>query len=356
DAFAIVLAAYHPRLNLLGISTVHGNASLQRTTANAGSVLTAIGRPDVPVYPGAAKPFCRPAVHAPDIHGVTGLDGTHLLPEATAPPITDVHAILGIRDTLLAQPKDTAWLVATGALTNVAMLFATFPELVIHIKGLSIMGGAIGGGFTHAPLGHVKGEGERFGNHTWWAEFNIYCDPEAAQSLLSNPELAAKTTLIPLDVTHQVLATQDVQQRILHGSSKFRKPAALKLRQMLYELLIFFAHTYAEVFGITAGPPLHDPIAVAVLLAGPLSLSDTHQRDLQFDDCGGERWVVTVITDGLHSDTESKRGQVGRTVIREAVIGEGGVFVPRGLDVQQFWSIMEQCVDRASESISSADA
>ena len=125
---------------------------------------------------------------------------------------------------------------------------------------------------------------------------------------------------------------------------------------MLYELLIFFAHTYAEVFGITAGPPLHDPIAVAVLLAGPLSLSDTHQRDLQFDDCGGERWVVTVITDGLHSDTESKRGQVGRTVIREAVIGEGGVFVPRGLDVQQFWSIMEQCVDRASESISSADA
>lgn len=69
DAFAILLAAHHPGLDLLGISTVHGNASLQRTTANAGSVLTAIGKSEIPVYPGAAKPFCRKEVHAPDIHG-----------------------------------------------------------------------------------------------------------------------------------------------------------------------------------------------------------------------------------------------------------------------------------------------
>lgn len=69
DAFAILLAASHPNLELLGVSTVHGNASLRRTTANALSVLTAIGRSDIPVYPGAVKPFCRDAVHAPDIHG-----------------------------------------------------------------------------------------------------------------------------------------------------------------------------------------------------------------------------------------------------------------------------------------------
>ena len=69
DAFAILLSAHHPYLHLLGISTVHGNASLESTTVNAGAVLTAIGRPEVPVYPGAAKPFCREAVHAPEIHG-----------------------------------------------------------------------------------------------------------------------------------------------------------------------------------------------------------------------------------------------------------------------------------------------
>jgi uridine nucleosidase len=69
DVFAILIAAHHPSLNLLGISTIHGNASLEKTTANAGSVLEAIGRPEIPVYPGAKKPFCRIAVHAPSIHG-----------------------------------------------------------------------------------------------------------------------------------------------------------------------------------------------------------------------------------------------------------------------------------------------
>lgn len=69
DAFAILLAAHHPSLHLLGITTVHGNSSLENTTTNALRVLEAIGRPDVPVYAGSRKPFCRPVVHAPDIHG-----------------------------------------------------------------------------------------------------------------------------------------------------------------------------------------------------------------------------------------------------------------------------------------------
>lgn len=71
DALAILLATHHPALRLLGITTVHGNSSLANTTANAGSVLEAIGRPEVPVYPGANKPFSRLAVHAPDIHGAS---------------------------------------------------------------------------------------------------------------------------------------------------------------------------------------------------------------------------------------------------------------------------------------------
>ena len=78
---------------------------------------------------------------------------------------------------LSAQPPGTAWVVATGALTNVALLFAVYPQLVEHIAGLSIMGGAVGGGFTDAKLGVVKRKGEteeRFGNITSWAEFNIY--------------------------------------------------------------------------------------------------------------------------------------------------------------------------------------
>jgi uridine nucleosidase len=79
-----------------------------------------------------------------------------------------------MRDTLLAQPKETPWVVATGALTNVALLFATFPEVVGHIRGLSVMGGAIGQKFTEAPMSRLLGEESRIGNVTPWAEFNIY--------------------------------------------------------------------------------------------------------------------------------------------------------------------------------------
>ncbi len=117
--------------------------------------------------------------------GETGLDGTTLLPPppplpsasfgANVEPPAETNAIRAMRSALLAQDPGTPWLVATGALTNVALLFATFPEVVGHIAGLSVMGGAVGGGFTDAGLGHVRGEqGGRVGNVTRWAEFNVY--------------------------------------------------------------------------------------------------------------------------------------------------------------------------------------
>lgn len=103
--------------------------------------------------------------------GATGIDGTELLPEPTSPPITNINAILGMRDALLSQPKGEAWVVATGALTNIGLLFATFPELATHIKGLSVMGGAIGDGFTSTTK---KDSNQPFGNTTYYAEFNVY--------------------------------------------------------------------------------------------------------------------------------------------------------------------------------------
>lgn len=177
----------------------------------------------------------------------------------------------------------------------------------------------------------------------------LQCDPEAAQAIFSDPVLAAKTTLIPLDLTHQVLATADVRRGILFKSPEYKdsahpevEAAPLTLRAMLHDLLIFFASTYADVFGLARGPPLHDPIAVAVLLADA-----SRGEPLHFDDRGGERWHVDVVTDGLHSDRSDERGQVGRTRVREALVGEGGVRIPRGVDVEQFWAIIESCVQRA---------
>lgn len=262
----------------------------------------------------------------------------------------------------MGQEEGTAWVVATGALTTVALLFATFPEVVGHIKGLSVMGGAVGGGFTGAPMGRVEGQGERFGNWTRWAEFNIYvcihvlpevvcnltieqCDPEAAKSIFSNRTLANKTTLIPLDLSHQVLATRQVQQTLLIGTlTKDSSTAAINLRQMFHDLLVFFAHAYREVYGLTEGPPLHDPIAVAVLLesiTGPM---------IEFADNGGERWHVNVITDGLHSRHEKEQGQVGRTVVIKST--GGGVRIPRSMEVESFWKVIDRCLEEAERAVS----
>lgn len=96
------------------------------------------------------------------------------MPKANIPPVTDQNSILAMRNALLAEQKGTPWVVATGPLTNIALLFATFPELAGHVQGLSIMGGAIGNGFTAAPMSRLPGDEARIGNSTVWSEFNIY--------------------------------------------------------------------------------------------------------------------------------------------------------------------------------------
>lgn len=174
DALAILIAARSPDLRLLGISTVYGNAPLEKTTYNTRAVLQAIGRTDVPVYPGASGPLEREACFAPGIHGETGLDGTTCLPKPTVEAKTDMSAIDAMYRALSAQPAGTAWLVAVGTLTNVAKLFDKYPDLAEHISGLSVMGGCIGEGFTDAPLGTIQaGDGaqDRCGNWTPFAEY-----------------------------------------------------------------------------------------------------------------------------------------------------------------------------------------
>ena len=239
-------------------------------------------------------------------------------------------------------PPNTAYLIATGALTNAGLLFSTFPDLVTHIKGFNIMGGAIGDGFTSVPLGpSFRESGElrsRIGNHTPYAEFNIWCDPESAASLFSNPELANKTMMAPLDLTHQAFADKDVQRMVLYGrhglisrlkADHISKPT--RLRQMFHELLMFFAETYAYVFDLKEGPPLHDPLAVAFVLAGHASETD----QIRFDDGNGERWLVQVELSGV---------QLGRTKISKA---DEGVIIPRGLDGKRFWYALNDCLEAA---------
>lgn len=348
DAFAILLAAHHPNIDLLGISTVHGNAPLSKTTYNATSLLTSMGKSSIPVYAGAAKSLTRPAVHAGDIHGDSGLDGTLLLPTPAVGPV-DKPAVEAMAEALSKIKSGGAWLVATGALTNIALLFEKYPELAAHIAGLSIMGGAVGDHFTEAVMGKVD-DRERIGNWSAWAEFNILVDPEAAAALFSNPVLAAKTVLIPLDLTHLVLATKEVQALLLYGKAggAFGATGRSTLRTMLVELLTFFAKTYADVFGITEGPPLHDPLAVAVALDGIGGVEIPFYDFKEGEEGRGERFRVEVVTEGSHEDA-LKGAQTGRTVVTLLPKGEEGVKIPRGLDVDRFWAVVEECLEKADE-------
>ncbi|PHH68899.1 hypothetical protein CDD82_198 [Ophiocordyceps australis] len=250
----------------------------------------------------------------------------------------------------------TAHLIATGALTNVAALMSAEPGLAAHLGGLCLMGGALGGGFTDAPLagtndvhdGHVGPS--RSGNITMHAEFNILVDPEAASQIFSNAVLAAKTTVVPLDLSHQVLATDQVRQLLLHGTQADRTgPGKTQLRVMLVELLYFFAKTYADVFDITAGPPLHDPIAVAAALIGT-------PDEIQFSEWDAsksqppphqERFRVSIITDGTFEEAMRGDKQTGKMVATEVPAGQQGVRIPRSLDVADFWRVIEECIERA---------
>lgn len=114
---------------------------------------------------------------------------------------------------------------------------------------------------------------------------------------------------------------------------------------MLHELVMFFASTYAHVYGLTSGPPLHDPVAVAAVLAHQSS------EDLGFDDGEGERWHVRVVTDGLHSNSSDLRGEVGRTVATMAPAKKDGVWIPRSLNVDRFWDMVESCIQRAERAL-----
>lgn len=150
-----------------------------------------------------------------------------------------------------------------------------------------------------------------------------------------------------LDLTHQVLASRNVQTRILHGDGD-PSTAPTVLRQMLYELLLFFASTYETEFGLTTGPPLHDPLAVAAVIStlNPDFARRYPEQALMFDDRNGERFAVTVVTDGLHGTDVAMVGQLGRSVVSGHATG---VTIPRGVDIDAFWNIIVDCIRRADE-------
>jgi inosine-uridine nucleoside N-ribohydrolase len=234
DAIALLLAAHHPDIDLLAITTVAGNQSIEKTTLNALKICSLANIRHIPVAKGMDRPLVRPARHAPNIHGESGMDGPNVPePDIEAVPEHAVDLLIN----LLMQSDGDITLVPTGPLTNIATAIRTEPAIVPKIKAISLMGGAIG-----------------LGNTTPAAEFNIWCDPEAAAIVFG---CGRPITMAPLEVTHQALATEEVLQRLREAQRPVASFAA--------DLLIFFADSYKQVFGFPS-PPVHDPCAVAAVI------------------------------------------------------------------------------------------
>jgi pyrimidine-specific ribonucleoside hydrolase len=189
DAIALLLAVASPELELLGVTTVHGNQTVEKTTANAIRVLDLVGRADVPIAAGAGSPLVRELTVASHVHGTSGLDGPALAAPSRAPRAE--RAVLFLERTIAASPLPVT-LVATGPLTNIAELLGRTGGA--NVERIVSMGGSIAEG-----------------NMTPAAEFNIWADPEAAQQVF---HAGLDTTMIGLDVTHRALTTPALQARL----------------------------------------------------------------------------------------------------------------------------------------------
>jgi inosine-uridine nucleoside N-ribohydrolase len=224
DAIALLLALASPEVEVVGVTTVAGNQTLEKTTANAIRVLDFVGRDDIPVAAGADRPLLRDPFVAAYVHGETGLDGPDLPPPQREP--IEQHAV-----DFLAEHVAGATLVPIGPLTNIALLLARSPKA--RPERIVLMGGAIG-----------------LGNVTPAAEFNIWADPEAAVRVFAS---GIDLEVIPLEVTHQALLMNDDAERLR---------ASGRTGRMVAELYDFFHRFHADTYGF-AGSPIHDAVAVA---------------------------------------------------------------------------------------------
>jgi inosine-uridine nucleoside N-ribohydrolase len=284
DAMALLLALASPEVDLLGVTTVHGNTTLDNSTANALRVLEFAGRGDVPVAAGADRPLVREPRVANHVHGESGLDGPDLPPPAGAP--VTAHAVDFLADRLRASGRPVT-LIPTGPLTNVALLLARHPDAAQDIERIVLMGGAIAEG-----------------NVTPAAEFNIWVDPEAAARVFAS---GLDITMIGLDITHRALMTADHAERLRAGG---------RVGALVAELWAFYHRYHSEVYDFH-GTPVHDALAVAHVIRS--GLVRTEHRNVAIE-CASELCLGRTVVDVWQVTGRAPNAHVGVEVEGDAFL------------------------------------
>ncbi|MFH8410070.1 nucleoside hydrolase [Streptomyces sp. NPDC018019] len=298
DAIAMLLAHGNPDIDLVAVTTVVGNQTLEKVTRNALSVARIAGITGVPFAAGCPRPLVRTIENAPEIHGDTGLDGPDL-PE----PNIDLdrrHAVDLIIDTVMSHEPGEITIVPTAGLTNIAMAVRKEPRIAERVREVVLMGG-----------------GYHEGNWSAVAEFNIVIDPHAAHIVFNE---RWPVTMVGLDLTHQALATPEVTKKIAAVGTR---PAGFVL-----ELLDFFRDAYRENQGFEY-PPVHDPCAVAYVIDPDVMTVRKAPVDIELT--GGLTMGMTV-TDFRWPIPEDCRTQVA---VR--------------LDHERFWNLVVDALERIGD-------
>mgnify|MGYP002152445428 CR=1 FL=1 len=288
DALAILLAASHPAVELLAITTCGGNQTVEKCTLNARRMCSVAGIVDVPIATGARGPLLGSLHIGEYVHGISGLDGPAFA-EPTVPEAAESAHDLIVR--LLREHPEPVTLVPTGPLTNIALVLQAHPELKENIREIVLMGGST----------------ER-GNDTPYAEFNIRVDPEAADIVFRS---GLPVTMCGLNITHQALATPAGVDRI--------RALGTPMGDLCVELLTYFSASYLRTWGFTS-PPLHDPVAVARVIDS--SLVECVEAPVAIETHGRFTSGATCV-DLHHLTGEPDNAHVAMT-----------------LDVERFWDLM----------------
>jgi len=254
DSLAILLALASPELTIEGLSTVHGNCTVDQATTNALSILELAHASHIPVARGCELPLVQPSLLAPETHGDTGI-GYAKLPEPQSKPIGQ-HGSDFLIEKIMSSPGEIT-LVAIAPLTNVALAIRQEPRIVGALKELIIMGGAI----------------RHEGNTTALAEFNTYVDPHAAHIVF---HAGIPTTLVPLDVTYPCVLTQPDVDRLLQIDSP--------LTRFIADATRFYMEFHDEYQGVE-GCVINDPLALALTFAP--ELCDYQELPVDVDISGG---------------------------------------------------------------------
>lgn len=247
DATAITLALNNSNLDVLLISTVAGNVGIENTTNNALKLVEFFDK-TTPVARGAEKPLIKELEDASNVHGETGMGG-YDFPELKTSPLP-INAIEAMYEAIITS-KEKVTLVPIGALTNIALLIKTYPDVMENIEEIVMMGGSLSGGNTNSV-----------------AEFNIYVDPHAADIVFKS---GLKIVMVGLDVTNKA---------VLHQESSLAIQKTGKAGDMVYNL---FKHYRSG--SLEEGLRIHDACAIAYLLKPELFRT--------------EKKYVQVVTEGL---------------------------------------------------------